>query len=80
MKTMIQKWGNSLALRIPKAIASEISVTEGDAVELQLTADGVLVKPRRRKRHSLRDLVKGITNANRHEEFSFGKPEGREVW
>jgi antitoxin MazE len=49
-------------------------------VELQLTADGVLVKPRRRKRHSLSELVKGITNSNRHEEVAFGKPEGREVW
>ena len=80
MKTMIQKWGNSLALRIPKAIAAEIKIAEGDPVDLQLKGSGVLLKPHRQKRYHLRELVKGITAANRHTEISFGKPEGREVW
>ena len=45
MKTMIQKWGNSLALRIPKAIVSEFKIAAGDPVDLQLNGDGVLLKP-----------------------------------
>jgi antitoxin MazE len=77
---MIQKWGNSLALRIPKALATEVRLAEGEQVELQVTGDGVLLKPRHRKRYRLQDLVAGIKPGNRHAEVSLGRPAGREVW
>ena len=80
MITKIQKWGNSLALRIPKALATEVRLVEGEQVELQLTSDGVLLKPRHRKRYRLRELVAGIKAGNRHAEASFGTPTGREAW
>ncbi len=80
MTTMIQKWGNSLALRIPKTVAREVRLVEGEQVELQLTDEGVLVRPRHRKRYRLSDLVAGIKPANRHTETDYGAPAGREVW
>lgn len=80
MKTTIQKWGNSLALRLPKALADEVQIREGSKVELVRTADGVLVKtPRRKPRYRLSDLLAGVTPNNVHSETDWGPPVGREV-
>jgi antitoxin MazE len=79
MNATIQKWGNSLALRIPKSVAQQIKVAEGDGVELEVAENGLLVRPARR-RYRLADLVRKITDANRHGETDWGKPAGREVW
>ena len=46
MKTLVQRWGNSLALRIPKTFAEEISVREGDEVEMNVTKGRLVVAPR----------------------------------
>lgn len=65
MKTAIQRWGNSLALRIPRTYAAETRISEGSEVELTLKAGTLLVRPIVRKRHSLTDLLKRITRSNR---------------
>jgi antitoxin MazE len=80
MTTLIQKWGNSLALRIPKTLAREVRLVEGEQVELQLTGEGLLVRPHHRKRYRLGELVAGIKPANRHAESDYGAPAGREAW
>jgi len=80
MKTAIQRWGNSLALRIPKAYADETKMSDGSQVELSLKSGALVVRPIRRTRHSLSALLKQITPANRHDEVSTGKPAGQEVW
>ncbi len=83
MKVAFQKWGNSLALRVPKAFADEIGAREGKAAEMTVS-DGKLVvaltQPRRKRRYSLDKLVAGITPDNRHEEIDWGPPVGNEVW
>ena len=84
MKVAFQKWGNSLALRVPKAVAQEIGASDGKAAEMSVR-DGKLVievtKPKRRKRRfTLDELVAGITPENRHEEVDWGPPVGNEVW
>ena len=84
MKVAFQKWGNSLALRVPKAVAQEIGASDGKAAEMSVR-DGKLVievtKPKRRKRRfTLDELVAGITPENRHEEIDRGPPVGNEVW
>ena len=79
MNTTIQKWGNSLALRIPKSVAQQISVGEGDDVELRVDARGLVVRPARR-RYRLAELVRKITATNRHGETDWGKPTGKEAW
>ena len=82
MKVAFQKWGNSLALRVPKAVAQEIGASDGKAAEMSVR-DGKLVievtKPKRRKRRfTLDELVAGITPENRHEEVDWGPPVGNE--
>ncbi len=80
MTTTIKKWGNSLALRIPKGLAAEARLVEGEEVELRRVQEGVLLRPQQKKRYRLSALVGGITRANRHAEISFGKTVGKEIW
>jgi antitoxin MazE len=84
LKVEFLKWGNSLALRVPKAFAQEIGARVGKPANMEVR-DGKLVveiaKPRRRRRrYTLERLVAGITPANRHRELEWGPPVGSEVW
>jgi antitoxin MazE len=78
MNTTIQMWGNSLALRIPQAVARQLQVGNGDDVELSVEADGLRIRPARR-RYRLAQLVGKITSANRHTETNWGKSVGKEL-
>jgi len=80
MKTRVQKWGNSLALRIPKAFADQIGIEDTSLVELSLTDGKLLILPLVEARPSLADLLAGITDANLHTEVVTDPPQGREVW
>jgi antitoxin MazE len=80
MKTAIQRWGNSLALRIPRAYAAETRISEGSDVELTLKSGTLVVRPLARKRHSLSDLLKRITRTNQHGMVDTGKTVGQETW
>ena len=80
MKTMIQRWGNSLALRIPKAFAEEISVREGDEVEMNITRGRLVVAPRPPRDYRLADLVAKIRPGNLHREITTDAPRGKEAW
>ncbi len=80
MLTKIQKWGNSLALRIPKSFASQASVQAGSTVDIAIEDGGFVIRPIRCPRYSLQDLLRGINARNRHEEISTGEPVGREAW
>ena len=78
MRTKIQKWGNSLAVRIPKPIAQDLGITSESDVEMSVQ-DGTLVLAPARRQYSLEELVDGITAANRHDEIDLGPPMGREL-
>ncbi len=80
MKTMVQRWGNSLALRIPKAFADEISVIEGDEVEMKITRGRLIVAPKRDAEYQLQDLLDRIKPSNLQDEVFADNPTGREVW
>ncbi len=80
MKTVLQKWGNSLALRIPSTVAAEIAVGEGHVVDLQVTKGRLVVAPVIKKRYELSDLVAGINAKNRHPETTTGETRGKETW
>jgi antitoxin MazE len=80
MKTSVQKWGNSLALRIPRTYAAETRISEGTEVELTLKSGALEVRPVLRKRHVLAELLKRVTPANRHEPAGTGSAVGKEVW
>jgi len=80
MQGQIQKWGNSLALRIPKALAAEAGVEEGSAVEIELSELGLVIRPLPEPAYSLQELVAGITEENRHGEVDSGPAVGKEAW
>jgi antitoxin MazE len=79
-ETTVSKWGNSLAVRIPLAIAKQASIGEGDCVTLELNSDGGIVLRATRRRYELSELVARITPKNRHRETEWGKPPGEESW
>jgi antitoxin MazE len=81
MNATIQKWGNSLAVRLPKALADEARMREGAKVELVRTSEGVLLKAKRmpKPRYRLSDLLSGITPENVHAETDWGRSVGREI-
>ena len=78
-KTQIVGWGNSQALRIPRAILDELQIREGDEVELTVENGRLTVRPLKPKL-TLELLVAGITPENCHGEIGWGKPIGKEVW
>lgn len=79
MRTRAQKWGNSLAVRIPKAIAEQAGVREDDEVEIEVAARVIRMKARRRD-PVLAELLRQVTPDNLHGETDFGRPQGREAW
>ena len=79
MRTRVQRWGNSLALRIPQANAQETDIHEGAEVEIAARR-GKLVVRRTAPRYELADLLATITKANIHEETWSEPPKGREIW
>ena len=80
MKTRIQKWGNSLALRIPKPFAEESNLHEDSAVDVTVRSGKLVVVAVAEPQLSLDDLVAKITPRNRHSEIEAGRPVGNEVW
>ena len=79
METQVDRWGRSLAIRIPHAFAREVQLDEGATVELTV-AEGRLIITRRPGKYSLDQLVAGITPENRHGETDWGEPVGNEAW
>jgi antitoxin MazE len=80
MQSRVQKWGNSLALRIPKSFATEIGLAEETPVEISLVEGKLVIAPLPTSRYSLDDLLAGITSENLHHEQDSGAAEGNEVW
>jgi antitoxin MazE len=80
MKLKIKKWGNSLALRIPKALAIEANVESGSTVDLSLSNGELKIKPVEDQEYTLEELLSGITADNIHNEVSTGIPQGKESW
>ena len=80
MLPKIQKWGNSLAVRIPQAVAKETQLCVGEAVNLASQDGQIVIIPVRQQRYKLADLLKDITPHNLHDEVSIGTAVGKEVW
>lgn len=80
MKTRIQKWGNSLALRIPKSFAAESHLEQGMWVDVSLLDGKLLVTPLPPPAVTLDELLQGITPENLHNEVDTGPAVGNEGW
>ncbi len=79
MTTKIRKWGNSLAVRIPDEFAENLDLKDGSVVGFKQLGNEMIISKAKPK-YTLEDMVKGITKKNRHKEFDWGKPMGKEIW
>lgn len=80
MKTRIQKWGNSLAIRIPKPFAEETGLQQESAVELHIEDGQLVVRPIVEQSYSLDALLAQVTDDNVHSEVDAGAAFGSEIW
>jgi antitoxin MazE len=83
MRTHVQKWGNSLALRIPKSFAAEAHLSQDSPIELSVVGGRLVITPVADDGADLADLdelLAGVTEHNLHGEVSTGKPVGNEAW
>jgi antitoxin MazE len=82
MQATISKWGNSLALRLPRHVADQVHLSEGATVDLEVD-DGTLKVTPARKKFKLSELLEGEPKrlgGNRSQEVDWGEPRGDEVW
>jgi antitoxin MazE len=80
VESSVSKWGNSLAVRIPRAFAEDLEIREGSRVEMVLESGRIVVRPMRRGRLRLEELLEGISSENLHAETDTGPAVGRETW
>jgi len=80
MRARVQRWGNSLALRIPKAFATETDLESGSEVELTLDDGRLIVTPLAPASYELEDLLAQVTPENLHGEVDTGSSVGDEAW
>jgi antitoxin MazE len=79
MKTAVQQWGNSLALRIPKVLAEQTRVKKGTRVSLTIEKGRMIVTPVRDDELSLKKLLSQVTSRNIHPQTDWGPPTGKET-
>ncbi len=79
MHTKVRRWGNSLALRIPRSFAAEAEVEAGSLVDISVGRDGLRIRPVRRRRYDLSQLLRGVRRSNLHGEVRTGRRVGREA-
>lgn len=80
METRVQRWGNSLALRIPKPLADEVGLKENSPVQLSLHDRHLVIVPLLKPTLSLEALLAQVSEDNRHDEVLTGPAVGGEAW
>ena len=80
MRTKIKKWGNSLALRIPKSFALNANLRQDELVDISIDKEKIIITPIGEKEYSLDELLEGVSEDNLHGEFDTGVPVGKESW
>ncbi len=80
MRVHIQKWGNSLALRLPQPFAKQIHVRKNSMVDLSLEEGKLVLTPVSSRKYTLKELLAKVTPENIHQEINTGSPRGREIW
>jgi antitoxin MazE len=80
MKTQLAKWGNSVAVRIPKAVAEAAKLRPGDQLEMAVEDSGTLRIRKKKGKQKLSQLIRGINAGNLHAESDWGSSVGKELW
>jgi len=79
METKIQKWGNSLAVRLPKAFAKQVGIENGSDVRISILSGNSILVPIKDQLTLLNDLLNQIYSSNSHHEIDFGMIVGKEL-
>jgi antitoxin MazE len=79
MIAQVNKWGNSLAVRIPAVFAKELNLEDGANIELSRVEEGIILRPRKNA-FSLKELLTLVRPENLHGETDWGPRVGRETW
>ena len=80
MEARLQKWGNSVGLRIPSNILKSLNLKKDDVVELKQDEDKIIISISKRKKISLKEEFEKYTGENLAKEFEWDEPVGREIW
>ena len=80
MRTRVQKWGNSLALRIPKSFAAEVGLQKEASVEISLADGKLVIRPVIEPKLTLKQLLARVTKENLYHEVDTGPAVGKEAW
>jgi antitoxin MazE len=80
VKVRVQRWGNSLAVRIPKSFAADTRIRQGTEVELSIDQGRLIISPVPPGEIPLEELLEGVTPENLHGEFETGPAVGAEAW
>jgi len=78
MEAVVQKWGNSLGIRIPNLIVREFSLKNGAVVNINDNGNEIVIKPVKKSR--LSEMLDKINDQNLHQEISTTGPVGKEIW
>jgi antitoxin MazE len=79
MSNIVNKWGNSLGVRIPQPVANEIGLKIGSVVEVTVVDGKAVISPLKKK-YTLDELLEGVTPELIDGEYDWGQPVGREAW
>ncbi len=80
MKAKIAKWGNSNAIRLPKAVLDMLDIGEGSDVEIDVQDRRIIISPIRTDKFNLRQLLEQVSEENLHDELDSGEAAGKELW
>jgi antitoxin MazE len=80
METRVQKWGDTLAVRIPPPFADEVNIREDSPVDIIIRGREIVVTLLITEELTLESLLDRVTDANRHEEIGTGSALGTEAW
>ena len=79
METKVQKWGNSLAVRLPQELARGLRLREGGDVVLAQEGDALIIRKGKKSKVTLAQLLKKVNLQNIHNETDWGASKGKEV-
>lgn len=77
MQTVVQKWGNSLGIRIPALYTKDLELKNGSAVDISEEGGKLVIVP---KKNNLEELLEGVTGENMHKAVETGSSMGNEEW
>jgi antitoxin MazE len=82
MRAQLKRWGNSLAVRVPTGLLTELNLTENSSVDLRVEDGKLIVAPMKKRnwKYSLGELLSGVNEGNIHPETDWGGAVGEELW